>query len=309
MGRRNPHLVVVESRARFQFWGNREMAWFSRKPKDQHLQVRDCGIGLNKFDFEIVGESSYQDALHRVRASASKKDSRGYAVATVVLRREPSNRYDANAIEVIHPNHGRIGYVPKDEADRLRPYFEGLRNAGLGGAACDAVLLGGGRDRPSIGAFLSFRPINEDDTLWGDKLSGDASLDLPLVRRQLSAETNPIDRHYLFLDLERLLYRSRDTFASSLDEFDAACREHDAEMGGIRQALVAKCGFVPDLATYKQAAIRHQKAGDLEQVIRWTQRGIDLYGDLALEPEWPQDLVKRRDNAAAKLQKGTTKIK
>ncbi len=294
---------------RFQFWGNREMAWLSRKPKRQHLQVRDCGIGLNEFDFEIVGESSYQDALRRVRASASRKDSRGCAVATVVLRREPSNRHDANAIEVIHPDHGRIGHVSRDEAERLGPYFEGLRKAGLDGAACDAVLVGGDRGRPSIGAFLSFRPINEDDTLWGDQLSGDATLDLPLVRRRLSAETNPIDRHYLFLDLERLLYRSRDDFTSALDDFDATCREHDAEMDGIRQAFVAKSGFLPELITYRQAAIRHQKAGDLEQVIRWTERGIDLYGDLALKPEWLQDLVKRRDDATAKIQKGMHKSK
>lgn len=324
------------------------MGWFSRKPKNEVLSARDCGIGSNAFNFEIVGESSYQDALRRARTSAKKEDGRGRAVVTVVLRREPSNRYDANAIAVVQPEYGCIGYVPRDTALVLRPYFQSLEQAGLGGAVCEAVLVGGDGTRSSIGAYLNFRPVNEDDSLWQsqpdsprtpqrgeptgfrsglssaqatdheddsydlgwmDSLTGSPASDIPLVRRLLRAEAEHIARHYLFGELERLLYRSRDAFGSALEEFDAICREHDAEMDQIRRALVAKWGFVPLLETYKQAAIRHQKAGNFDQVVRWAQRGIDLYGDLAFKPEWPQDLMKRRDNATAKLQKASAKVK
>ena len=49
--------------------------------------------------------------------------------------------------------------------------------------------------------------------------------------------------------LQSLLYRSRDVFASALDEYDQACHQHDAEMDGIRAAFMAKWGQVPVLET------------------------------------------------------------
>ena len=60
--------------------------------------------------------------------------------------------------------------------------------------------------------------------------------------------------------LQALLYRSREVVASAPDEYDQACHQHDAEMDGIRAAFMAKWGRLPVLETYRQMAIRQQKA-------------------------------------------------
>jgi hypothetical protein len=62
------------------------------------------------------------------------------------------------------------------------------------------------------------------------------------VTSLLKADPDPIDRHFRFCELERRLYKGRDQYATALEEFDATCRAHDAEMGTIGPALVAKLG-------------------------------------------------------------------
>jgi hypothetical protein len=63
-----------------------------------------------------------------------------------------------------------------------------------------------------------------------------------MLRQLLEHEPDAIDRHFMHAHLEALLYRSRDVFASALEEYDQACRQHDAEMDGIRVAFMAKPG-------------------------------------------------------------------
>jgi hypothetical protein len=55
-------------------------------------------------------------------------------------------------------------------------------------------------------------------------------------------------------------HRSSDAFAPALVEYDETCDKHDAEMDGIREALPTKFGKLPLLDTYRQMAVRHQKA-------------------------------------------------
>jgi hypothetical protein len=87
-----------------------------------------------------------------------------------------------------------------------------------------------------------------------------------------------IDRHFVYSHLEALLYRSRDAFTSALEEYGQACRQHDSEMDTIRQALMAKWGQLSWLETYRQMAIRQQKAKNFEQALWWAERGIAIYG-------------------------------
>jgi hypothetical protein len=93
--------------------------------------------------------------------------------------------------------------------------------------------------------------------------------------------------------LQTLLYRSRDVFASALDEYDQACRQHDAEMDSIRTAFMAKWGKVPVLETYRQMAIRQQKAKNFEQALWWAERGIAIYGSDCARLEAVEDLKKQ----------------
>ena len=57
---------------------------------------------------------------------------------------------------------------------------------------------------------------------------------ISMLRDLLAEETDPLGRHFMFSQLEALLYRSREALPSALDEYDEVCRCHDAEMDGIR---------------------------------------------------------------------------
>lgn len=113
--------------------------------------------------------------------------------------------------------------------------------------------------------------------------------------------------HRLPCELEDRLYRSRDVFASALTEYDEVCARHDAEMDGIRDALLAKFGAVPFLETYRQMMIRQQKIKDWTRAIWWAQRGLALYADHAACPEVVDDLHKRLAAYQAKLATGSSR--
>jgi hypothetical protein len=72
-------------------------------------------------------------------------------------------------------------------------------------------------------------------------------------------------------------------------------------MDGIRDALLAKFGKVPLLDTYRQMAVRQQKAKNWPAAIWWAQRGLDLYGPNAARPEAVDDLQNRVGAYRAKL--------
>jgi hypothetical protein len=57
---------------------------------------------------------------------------------------------------------------------------------------------------------------------------------------------------------------------------------HDSEMDTIRQAFMAKWGQVPWLETYRQMAIRQQKARNFEQALWRAERGMAIYGNNAV---------------------------
>lgn len=67
----------------------------------------------------------------------------------------------------------------------------------------------------------------------------------------------------MYAQLETILYRCRSAFASAPGEYDQACRQHDAEMDGIRQACLAKWGG-PPLRRGDQTQSAFQRCGDGE---------------------------------------------
>jgi hypothetical protein len=89
-------------------------------------------------------------------------------------------------------------------------------------------------------------PRTTYDLSWYDRLSGRrTSDDIVALRNLLVGERDPIDRHYMLIELGKCLYASRESSASALDEFDAVCEQHHAEMDVIRAALSEKFGRVP----------------------------------------------------------------
>jgi hypothetical protein len=125
-------------------------------------------------------------------------------------------------------------------------------------------------------ALLTDAEDDSYDLSWLHRLPSDPLTAIRELRRLLEHDPDPIDRHFMFCELEDRLYRSRDVFSSALAEYDDTCMRHDAEMDGIRAALLAKFSSVPVRETYRQMAIRRQKAKDWQQAIWWVERGLAL---------------------------------
>jgi hypothetical protein len=299
---------------------------------DVRPQTIQATLYVGDETLEVVGESHYQDALWSIVGGVRQEHVRHEIHA--VLMPEPDNAYDPNAIKVLIDGN-LVGYLSREDAAVYRSGLLLLMKSNPGTLiALHGVIVGGG-ERPDglgrLGVFLDHDPADfgirpqhtrhdgglrtglseamatdlEDDSYdlsWCRELSGDDITDIKKLRRMLDTENEAIDRHYMLSELERRLYKSRDAFASALDEFDAVCRQHDAEMVSIRSALVEKLGGVPLIDMYRQAAVRCQKARDWQTMRGWAERGISIYGADAARPEAIADLQKRLGYANAKIE-------
>jgi hypothetical protein len=280
---------------------------------------------------EVVGESHYQDALWRI-VGGRRADPVRYETHAVLMP-EPDNQYDANAVKVLVEGE-LVGYLSREDAAVYHPGLLGLMATSTNRlVALDGVIVGGG-PRPDgigfLGVFLDHDPADfglashhvsngrgirtgfsaavatdlEDDSYdlsWSEKLSENDVTAITQLRALLEAEREPIDRHYMFCELERRLYKSRAAFASALDEFDVVCLQHDGEMVTIRPALLDKFGGIPVVDMYRQAAVRCQKTKNWQAALEWAERGLALYGADAVRPEIVEDLHKRIAHATAKI--------
>lgn len=100
----------------------------------------------------VVGESHYQDALSATaRICRPGEDERPMFRAYLVA--EPENAYDRDAIAV-HGDHGKLGYLSREDAQRYKATMNALSAQGHRGAACAAFLNGGDRNPPNYGVVL-----------------------------------------------------------------------------------------------------------------------------------------------------------
>jgi hypothetical protein len=250
-----------------------------------------------------------------------------------VLVPEPDNPHDSNAVKVLI--EGRlVGYLSREDAVIYLPALRRLMASHMSPIALTGQIVGGGQREDGLGmlgVFLDHDPADfglrprqtghigelrtgfsqavttdlEDDSYdlsWYEHLSGSHTPgDVVALRNLLVGENDPIDRHFMLVELGKCLYKCRDAFTSALDEFDAVCVQHDAEMDRIRPALYDKFGSVPVIEMYRQAAIRCQKARDWPRMRRWAERGLAVYGSEAARPEAVADLHKRLVYADAKV--------
>jgi hypothetical protein len=306
------------------------------------VPVRAVTVSLlgGQDDLEVVGELAYQAALWRLCGGTPGDQIRRDIIAVLVP--EPTNPYDANAIAIqidsqvvgylprataqdylpglhrlmaAHGSHialrgvivgggyyadgpGRLGvWLEHDSADFGVQSATSWRPASPVHAGGDGVMRTGFTE-----AWLTDAADDSYDLSWFNDLPEADRPAIAKLRELLAADPDPIDRHFQFAELETRLYRSRDLYASALDEYDDACARHDAEMDGICEAFMAKWGKIPLLDTYRQMAIRQQKKRDWEGCRWWAERGLALYGDRAAREEAVEDLIKRRNRAAAKLE-------
>lgn len=107
-------------------------------------------LSCGDFDFPIVGESYRQSAIRRVAAMAERND-RGKLEFEAVVRREPTNKHDPNALAVYGPGRLHLGYVAREDAAALRRYFWRLEETGRV-AVCRGIIIGEGKQ--SLGVVL-----------------------------------------------------------------------------------------------------------------------------------------------------------
>jgi hypothetical protein len=281
---------------------------------------------------EVVGESNYQEALWKIVGGRRHERVR-HDVAAVLLP-EPDNQFDANAIKVLIDGN-LVGYLSRQDAVAYGPGLRALMGESANGlVALEATIVGGGQRSDGygfLGVFIDHDPADfginparasdasgfrtglseavatdlaDDgyDLSWYRELSDDDIAAIKKLRLMLETDPDPIDRHFMMCELEQRLYKSRDAFSSALDEFDAVCQQHDAEMVTIRPALFEKFGKIPIVDTYRQAAIRCQKAKNWTTMREWAERGISVYGEHAARPDAVEDLRKRLGYATAKIE-------
>jgi hypothetical protein len=300
-------------------------------------------------DLEIVGEASYQDALWTICRGAEGDRIRHSVVAVLVPEPENPHDPNAIAVQIdghlvgYFPRDtaatycsgllalmGRCGgHVAlegvivgggyyDDGPGRLGVWLEhDPRDFGL--EATRSSRSPGPPGRPSAPggtmrtgfteAWLTDIEDDSYDLSWFNELPDGDRPAIALLLELLEHDPDPIDRHFQYAELEARLYRCRDLYESALDEFDTACRAHDAEMETICGAFRAKWGKVPVLETYRQMAIRLQKQKDWKACVWWAERGLDLYGNAAAREDAVEDLLKRRNRALAKVESAAKPVK
>jgi len=151
-------------------------------------------------------------------------------------------------------------------------------------------------------AWLTDAEDDSYDLSWFNQLPEADRPAIAMLRELLATDPDPIDRHFQFCELETRLYRSRELYESALAEYDRACELRHAGMEQICAAFITRGGKVPLLDTYRQMAVRQQKKKDWRACQWWAERGLALYGNHAAREEAVEDLIKRRNRAAAKLE-------
>ncbi|MGE0705496.1 MAG: DUF4236 domain-containing protein [Vicinamibacterales bacterium] len=105
----------------------------------------------------VVGESHYQEALRALRQELLEvADGSDEFRFTAVLKPEPENQHDPNAIVVLGPQQQPLGYV----AARIAKEFH-RRLSAVGMQSCTAELRGGTGEKRSIGVVLHWGEVRE----------------------------------------------------------------------------------------------------------------------------------------------------
>lgn len=291
-------------------------------------------------DLELVGESFYQPALWNACGGTIGGERVRHEVVAVLVP-ESDNLHDRNAVAA-HIDGKIVGHLDRETAAQYVAGVHALMHVHNAHVELNGVIVGGGwyGDRPGLlGVWLDHDPADfgiappsygairaarsgndgvmrtgfseawltdaEDDSYdlsWYDELPERDVDAIAKLRQLLETDPDPIDRHFQFAELEARLYRMREAGAFALDEYDDVCGRHDLEMDGICAAFVRKWDRVPLLETYRQMAVRQAKKKDWRVCLWWAERGLALYGDRPARREAVDDLVKRRDRAATKLE-------
>lgn len=126
--------------------------------------------GTGRFGLEVVGESLYLPALRQVRRRARRTPAG--PVVDVVMRLEPDNPEDADAVRVMSADgDALLGYLSRERAKQYKRVLMQCEEASLA-VTCAAVLRGGVEDKPNIGIWLDLAFPAQLKLLLKDRLNG-----------------------------------------------------------------------------------------------------------------------------------------
>ncbi len=115
--------------------------------------------GTGRYEFDIVGESKYQDALERICGGRTEDGANDLVDAT--LYQEDSNPHDSQAVRVDIEGL-TVGYLSRDDAHAYRKQLDALGQGPLV-AVCKAKIVGGWQrgksDRGHFGVKLDLPVI------------------------------------------------------------------------------------------------------------------------------------------------------
>lgn len=231
------------------------------RPKWMREGTLEATLVMGAERLEVVGESHRQDELWRVVGGRHRPEVRVRMDVQALLLAEDGNPYDPNAVSVWIAGL-MVGYLPRDEARKLRPGLLAAQERKGTPIAVEGEIIGGGMrsDGPGqLGVFLRYDPeefglsappetlyadarlraaLGDDlaaskdspyDMVWLHGVSDDLLRGIKALRKALETEASLIGRHFIYAELEAALYRCRDALPSVLNDYDEACRQHDAE--------------------------------------------------------------------------------
>lgn len=94
----------------------------------------------NEYDFEIVGEASYQNNLASIAGAKIEQSKELYVEA--IIEAEPNNQYDKNAIRVSIDNK-TVSYFDRETAIDFKQEYKSKGYSDTTSFKTNAVIVGG----------------------------------------------------------------------------------------------------------------------------------------------------------------------
>lgn len=122
------------------------------KPQQDHYEVKVDGhiTGPCRYEWEVVGESHYQEALSKIAGPKEKTAKEIFCKALIVP--EPTNQYDKNAC-AIYINGLKIGYMERLDAKSYLSFLKSEGRKRTDVFSVDAEINGGWLDAKSEGNY------------------------------------------------------------------------------------------------------------------------------------------------------------
>ncbi len=118
--------------------------------------VSQCSCGSGSFDFEIVGESFYQDRLRQISAGRMERGER-HVTFVCYLRYELNSHTRMPAVRVDASGGRTVGHFPAEQAEVYAALVSAIEASGRR-PECMGVLVGGYGEHPTLGVYLDFKP-------------------------------------------------------------------------------------------------------------------------------------------------------